>query len=180
MTLFIPFSPSRKKFIALQIALIIGMLVALILLYEHFSTVPSKFCTFGKSFDCNIVNKSPYANIDGISYLLTIDFKFPLPLVDISGIHPLLDFLTANAFLGFLTLLMVLLFVNAFARNATFAGTDPQHQRTLITFFLTISILYGVFLIFIQHSILKTYCILCLTLDAVLIATALLWWRIQK
>jgi uncharacterized membrane protein len=52
----------------LNVLLVIGMLLSLFLVYEHFSPAASKFCTFGESLDCGIVNKSPYANLDGISY----------------------------------------------------------------------------------------------------------------
>src|SRR3989344_4393241 len=95
----------------LSILLIIGMILSLYLLYEHFSTTTSKLCTFGENFNCGIVNKSPYANLDGIFYLLTIDLNLNLPLINISDINVILDFLTANAFLGFLTLLL-LFFLN--------------------------------------------------------------------
>src|SRR3990172_4923957 len=72
------YSHGSKLFILLNIFLVIGILSASFLLFEHFVPAASKFCTFGQSIDCGIVNKSPYATLDGISYLLTIDFKLPL------------------------------------------------------------------------------------------------------
>src|SRR3989344_3243113 len=99
----------NKLSIILNALLIIGILSALFLVYEHFSATASKYCTFGESFDCGIVNKSPYANLDGLSYLLTINFNLPLPLLDISGINWFFDFITTNAFLGLLTLFFVLM-----------------------------------------------------------------------
>src|SRR3989344_2808480 len=93
---------NKRIFVWFQIVLVIGMLISLFLVYEHFTPTASKFCSFGKGFDCGIVNKSPYANIDGISYLLTIDFGLDLPLINISGINLFFDFITSNAFLGLL------------------------------------------------------------------------------
>lgn len=170
----------QTALIALNVLLVFGMLVSLYLVYEHFAPVASKFCTFGESFDCGVVSKSPYANLDGISYLLTIDYGLPLPLVDIAGIHPILDFLTANALLGFLMLLVLLLLINAQVRGKPFLGISPQRLSKFITALFMFSIAYGMFLIYIQHSILKTYCILCLTLDVILLATAVLWWGIRR
>ena len=170
----------KKVSIVLNILFIIGMLLSIYLLYEHFAPVTSKFCKFGNSFDCGVVSKSPYANLDGISYLLTIDYQLPLPLINIAGIHPFFDFVTANAFLGFLMLIFLLLLVNAWSRNRSVFGIDVRHMPSIITTLIAISLLYGMFLIYIQHSILKTYCILCLALDAVLLATAVIWWHVKK
>ena len=90
---------TKNKFKIFNVVLIIGMLISLFLVYEHFSPSASKFCTFGNSFNCGIVNKSPYANLDGLSYLLTIDFKLNLPMITISDINPFFDLITSNAFL---------------------------------------------------------------------------------
>lgn len=172
-------SSRRRALIALNVLLVLGMFVSLYLLYEHFAPVASKFCTFGESFDCGVVSKSPYANLDGISYLLTMDYGLSLPLIDIASVHPLLDFLTTNAFLGFLMLLFLLLLINAQVRGNACFGISPQHLPSLITGLFAFSIAYGMFLIYIQHFILQTYCILCLALDAILLASAVLWWGIK-
>ena len=112
----------NKYFKLMNIFLIIGMLISIFLVYEHFSPSISKFCTFGDSFDCGIVNKSPYANLDGIFYLLTIDFGIPFPasLMTISDSNWFLDFITSNAFLGFLTLLLLFFLARANYKNSKF------------------------------------------------------------
>lgn len=173
-------SSHKAALIALRVLLVLGMLISLYLVYEHFAPVASTFCKFGESFDCGVVSKSPYANLDGISYLLTIDYGLPLPMIDIAGIHPLLDFLTTNAFLGFLMLLFLLLLINAYVRGKPCFGIAAPRLPSLIIALFVISIAYGMFLIYIQHSILKTYCILCLALDAIMLATAVLWWGIRR
>jgi uncharacterized membrane protein len=156
------------------------MLISLYLVYEHFAPAASKFCQFGASFDCGVVSKSPYANLDGISYLLTMDYGLSLPLIDISSRNMVLDFLTTNAFLGFLMLLFLLLSINASVRGKSCIGVSPLRLPALITALFTFSIIYGAYLIYIQHSILKTYCILCLALDAIMLAAAVLWWGIKQ
>ncbi len=166
---------SRKL---LSIFLILGMLISAFLIYEHFSTTASKFCTFGNNLDCGIVNKSPYANLDGISYLLTIDFNLPLPLIDISGINLFFDFITTNAFLGLLTLFFVLM-LNLNYKKDKFLFVQRKSNIKWIRGILVFSIVYGFYLFLIQHFILKTYCIFCIALDLIIIASLILSFKIK-
>jgi len=164
----------NKLSILLNILLVIGMLSALFLVYEHFSPTASKYCTFGESFDCGIVNKSPYANLDGISYLLTIDFGLPLPLIDISGINWFFDLITSNAFWGFLILLLIFLLRTKF-KNKKLLWITPEKNTKWVIGLLTFGLVYGgIYLLAIQHFILKTYCIVCLILDAVLLVSVII------
>lgn len=169
----------ESKRLWLNIFLVVGMLIAAFLIYEHFSTTASKFCTFGEGFDCGIVNKSPYANLDGISYLLTIDFNMPLPLIDISGINLFFDLLTSNAFLGLLTLLFILL-LNSSHKKDKFIFVEKKNNVKWIRGLLIFGVLYGFYLFLIQHYILKTYCIFCLALDLAMILALIISYRIKK
>lgn len=162
----------------LNILLIIGMCVSLFLVYEHFSPSASKFCTFGAKLDCGIVNKSPYANLDGLSYLLTIEYKLPIPLIDLSGINIFLDFLTANATLGFLTLLLIL-GLNTRYKSKQLLFIKPEANTKWMRGILLFGVIYGAYLFYIQHAILKTYCIFCLTLDLILISSLILAWNVD-
>ena len=159
--------------------LISGMLVSMFLVYEHFSYAASEFCSFGSNLDCGVVNKSPYANLDGISYLLTIDLKLPLPLIDISGINILFDFLTTNAFLGFITLLFILL-ININNKKDRFLFTKKRDNINWIRGVLIFGVFYGGYLFLIQHFILKTYCVFCIILDAIMIVSLILSFIIKK
>ena len=169
-------SKQRK---ALSIFLIIGILISAFLIYEHFSESASKFCTFGEGFNCGIVNKSPYANLDGLSYLLTIDFNLPLPLIDISGINLFFDFITTNAFLGLLTLFFVLL-LNLNYKKDKFLFIEKKSNTKWIRGIMIFGMLYGFYLFLIQHSILKTYCIFCLALDLTIIVALILSFKIKN
>ncbi|MCH7850267.1 MAG: vitamin K epoxide reductase family protein [Nanoarchaeota archaeon] len=152
-----------------NIILVIGLFLSVFLVYEHFVATPSEYCNFGESFDCGIVNKSPYANIDGIFYLLVIDFGWPLPLVDISGLGGIFDILTSVAFLGFLSLLFVLLLNNRNI-NEDFLFVSKDKKDKWIKIILVFGVLFGGYLFLIQHFMLKTYCIFCIGLDAVLVS----------
>ncbi len=169
-------SKQRKT---LSIFLIIGILISAFLIYEHFSESASKFCTFGEGFNCGIVNKSPYANLDGLSYLLTIDFNLPLPLIDVSGINLFFDFITTNAFLGLLTLFFVLM-LNLNYKKDKFLFIEKKSNAKWIRGIMIFGMLYGFYLFLIQHSILKTYCIFCLALDLTIIVALILSFKIKN
>ena len=94
----------KKLEIFIKVFLILGILISLFLLYEHFSYTADRFCTFGESLNCGIVNKGPYSTLDGISYLLTIDFGLNIPFINLNQYGIIVEFLTTNSFLGLLTL----------------------------------------------------------------------------
>ena len=170
----------NKLSIILNALLIIGILSALFLVYEHFSATASKYCTFGESFDCGIVNKSPYANLDGISYLLTIDFGLPLPLIDISSINWFFDLITSNAFWGFLTLLLIFLLRTKF-KNKKLLWITPEKNTKWVLGLLIFGLVYGgIYLLAIQRFVLKTYCIVCLILDATILFSLIIMLRLKN
>ncbi len=170
---------TKKLFVLLSIVLAIGMLISLFLVYEHFSPSASKYCTFGENLDCGIVNKSPYANLDGIFYLLVIDFGMNLPIVDFSGINWVLDLANSNAFMGFLTLVLLFFLLKAKYKNTDFLFIDKNSVGNWLRGITLFGVFYGAYLLLIQHYILKTYCIFCLVLDFVLAIIMILVWRIK-
>ena len=170
----------QRGLLFLRLFLIIGMLISLFLIYEHFSESASKYCTFGANFDCGIVNKGPFANVDGLSYLLTIEWGLPIPLVDIASQHVVLDILTSNAFLGLLTLLFVFLLTNAFKKGKGLWWIKKNKVLSWIRAILLFGVAYGLYLMFIMHSILKTWCIVCLGLDVVLWTSTIIAFTIKK
>ena len=157
----------------------VGMLASLFLIYEHFSPT-SKFCTFPQSFDCDMVNKSPYAHVDGLSFLLTEVWELPLPLVNISSQHWLLDLVTSNAFLGFLTLLFLYGLYRTYFSHKNFLWIRYERSLVWMKGIILFSVLYGLYLFWIQHSILKAYCVVCLILDAVLLSLFVVIWKLKQ
>src|SRR3972149_3321235 len=65
----------RKKIVALIVFLLLGLGMSGLLAYKHYAPEgENDFCKFGKSFDCGIVNKSPYSELGGIFYLMAVDW----------------------------------------------------------------------------------------------------------
>ena len=163
----------------LQVLFLLGMLVSLFLTYEHFVPEASKFCTFGASFDCGIVNKSPYATLDGISYLMTIDFGWNIPLINLTQYGPIVELLVSNAFLGFLTLIFLFLLLQAHHQKKKFLWISATKTLSWTQGILIFGVLYGFYLFLIQHFILQTYCILCIALDILLVTSLIIVWRMN-
>ena len=152
--------------IIICILLVLGMFFSLFLIFLHFSPSP-KICNISESFDCDIVNKGPYANIDGISYLLTMDLGLSLPIINPSKIHWSLDLLTSNSFLGLLTLLLLAALFYAKKKGMDFIFIKNRIIIYWIKGILIFSIIYSFYLFFVQAFILKTYCIFCITLEII-------------
>jgi len=161
----------KKGFIILSVLLIVGMLASLFLVYEHFSPEASKWCTFGENVNCGVVNKSPYANIDGIFYLLVVDYGLPVPFIYFHDTNAVLDLLTSNAFLGFLTMLLLFAMLIYWRKKKDFFFIKADKIKKYMLGILIFGVLYGLFLFYIQHAILKTYCPFCIALDFSLISS---------
>ncbi len=169
----------KRRHVLLPVLLILGMLVSLFLTYEHFVPEASKFCTFGASFDCGIVNKSPYANLDGISYLLTIDLGWTKNMINLTQYGFFAELFTSNAFLGFLTLVFLLFLFLAHQKKTSCLWIQANKTLSWMQGILIFGVLYGFYLFLIQHFILKTYCILCIALDIVLVISLIIVWRMN-
>ena len=172
---------SMKKRVAtwLKIVSILAMLVSLFLVYEHFSEAAERFCTFGESFDCGIVNKSPYASIDGILYFLLFDVGVNVPLLNLSQYGPLIDFLTTNAFWGFLTFLFVFLSAGAIGKEKRLFSMETRTIRCVLLWLLWFSVVYALYLVYIELFILKTICVFCVALDVLIVVALILLYNLK-
>src|SRR5437899_12111713 len=81
-------SPTKACRLMLAIASVaaVGAAVSSISLYHHFGTSKTSFCSFGESFNCDIVNRSTYSTVLGV----------PVALIGILGYLGLLALSTVN------------------------------------------------------------------------------------
>src|SRR5437899_5734638 len=65
-------SPTKACRLMLSIASFVAVVAAIssISLYHHFGTSKTSFCTFGESFNCDIVNRSTYSTVLGVPVAL--------------------------------------------------------------------------------------------------------------
>lgn len=55
---------------AIAVAAVAGIVVSSLSLYHHFGTSKTSFCTFGESFNCDLVNRSQYSTVLGMPVAL--------------------------------------------------------------------------------------------------------------
>jgi uncharacterized membrane protein len=77
-------SATRRILIAIALLALAGTVVSSISLYHHFGTAKTSYCSFGESFNCDIVNRSIYSVVLGI----------PVALIGIIGYLGLLTLAT--------------------------------------------------------------------------------------
>lgn len=60
----------KKRWAAMMVFTFVAVLLTIQLLRLHWAPALSDFCTFGESFDCDVVNKSPFAKLLGLPVAL--------------------------------------------------------------------------------------------------------------
>ncbi|MBV9623168.1 MAG: vitamin K epoxide reductase family protein [Acidobacteria bacterium] len=71
----------RRLMSAIIVLAVVGVLVSSLSLYEHFATSKSSFCDIGESFNCDLVNRSPYSILLGVPVALIGGLGYFLVLV---------------------------------------------------------------------------------------------------
>ncbi len=138
--------------------------------YEHYSKAPLSFCKFGKNFDCGIAAQSPYATVDNIFYFLAVDLGLSVPIVTI-GIPV--------AIMAIVVFLLIKIGALHIWHEKDIGRFNTNHMIWSIRGLLIFSLLYGISLIYVQAFILRTYCLYCLLLDALILASLIISFRIK-
>ncbi|MEK6903246.1 MAG: vitamin K epoxide reductase family protein [Nanoarchaeota archaeon] len=137
-----------------------AVLISLFLLYQHFSTEVSRFCNFGKSFSCDIVNKGEYSTLDGVTNLaLSIVFQKNFYM----------SFSIPNALISIGVFFFFLLAAGRIYRKKSFLGMNEKTLIKVMKIIMVLSLVYAAFLIYIEAEVLQTWCLFCLTLDVVML-----------
>ena len=61
---------ARRLMLIVAVVAVAGVAVSSVSLYHHFGTSKTSFCTFGQSFNCDIVNRSSYSTVFGVPVAL--------------------------------------------------------------------------------------------------------------
>jgi len=54
---------ARRLMLIVAVVAVAGVAVSSVSLYHHFGASKTSFCTFGQSFNCDIVNRSSYSTV---------------------------------------------------------------------------------------------------------------------
>ena len=126
----------KKSILLLMLILsLLGMPLTIYLTYLHYKPEASTFCVLSEQFNCDIVNKSSYAEIFGIP-------------VAIFG------------FLGYV-LFFVLTYGKLIILNKKKINRDSKLTKYLFMFTL-LGFLFSLYLTFLEAFIILAWCIFCL------------------
>lgn len=155
----------------LYIASLLAVIVSIILIYQHYNPEESKFCNFGASFSCDIVNKGEYSTIDGeINLLLSMIF----------GGYYSLYLPIPNSIISFFIMLFIMGAAKRLYKNKKYFGMGEKKLIKLIKLLLVLSALYALFLVYIEAAIIQSWCIFCLALDALILIMLITVFSIRR
>jgi|TARA_B100001971_G_C17922011_1_gene398264 uncharacterized membrane protein len=145
----------KKK--PLQILVIVSFLALIVsahLLYLHYSSEDSYFCNLDNLSGCNVVNKSVYSTTDGvINNILGTHINFPFP----------------TALLSLLVFAFIFAGSYSLYQDKSFFKISRKKLITYFQFLLVISLIYALFLIYIEAYVLNVWCVFCLVLDVLIL-----------
>ena len=75
---------AQRLFLVIAILAGLGIAVSSVSLQHHYAKSKTSYCDFGESFNCDLVNRSPYSSVAGI----------PVALIGIAGYVALLALAT--------------------------------------------------------------------------------------
>lgn len=153
----------RKKGVTLLIVLVIlAILDAAYLTEIHYST-GTTFCDTIPGSDCGTVNRGAYSEFPPWTFEWWIDAGLPS---------------VPNALMALIALSVMLVLAIVSIRTK-----DKKLERKLhnwIYALLIVSFLYGLWLVYVQKFILKTWCYFCLLLDLLIISSLIAIIYIRK
>ena len=139
-------SRNLKLIIALCV---LGIIFSSYLMFQHYSEEKDPFCD-ALGGGCNIVNKGPYSEIDGILMeMFGIYVNFPVP-VSLIGL------------LGFAVTIVLSLFI--LKGKSLILGKKKLAHGQLIRIMFWLNLLgwfFALFLTYIEFVIMQTFCIYC-------------------
>ena len=128
----------RILFILIAVLSFVGIVVSEVSLQRHYAKSASEFCDFSQKFNCDIVNRSEYSEVEGI----------PVAAIGVLG----------YAALFFLS---------------TFWKSRPETPNRLLAASIA-GLCFALYLTYVEAERLKTWCILCVISQALILLITVL------
>jgi len=105
---------------AIALLAVAGVAVSSVSLYHHFSKSKTSFCDIGQSFNCDLVNRSPYSVVHGVPVALLgiLGYLLILSLATVYREKAETPFMLAGASLAGLGCALYLTYIEAFVLHA--------------------------------------------------------------
>ena len=136
---------------------LLGFFISLYLLYLHYAPT-SSFCNFGDKLNCDVVNKSDYAEFPP---------GFGIPV----------------ALFGSLFFLFILFCIFRVQKGRTLSfGKKKLNEKgitKLMVYATILSLCFAFYLVLIEIFVLHAFCVLCLLLDILLILMLVLLLKLR-
>jgi uncharacterized membrane protein len=137
----------------------VGMGLSALSLVNHYKTSQAEYCDLGESFNCDLVNKSPYSTVEikngeTVPGALVLDVKLPVAAIGLAG---------------YIALLML-------SRLARTRGLAFLMFLAALT-----GCVFALYLTYIEKYVLAAWCILCLgSLGTISLITILSAWQMAR
>ncbi len=140
-----------------------GIVDSLYLTHAHYNPNALGWCDISPEFNCDIVNRSEFSTLDGtINFFLGTYYDFPV----------------SNALLSAFVFSLLFTVGVMLYLKMSWKLTLKQIRYTALII-LGVSALFGLFLIYVQHVLLMTWCVLCITLDFIIFASLFCLWMVK-
>ena len=128
-----PAAGNRILFALIAVLSLVGMGVSAVSLQRHYAKSATEFCDFSQKFNCDIVNRSEYSEVEGIP---------------VAGI----------GVLGYAALFFL----------STFWKSRPETPNRLLAASIA-GLCFAFYLTFVEAERLKTWCVLCVVSQALIL-----------
>jgi uncharacterized membrane protein len=151
-------SKDKNILIFMLVVSLLAIVDSSYLLYLHYSDIES-FCDISEGLSCDVVNKSEYSEFPP-------DSGFPV------------------SFMGLLTFIFVFIVELLMLKNKSFKISkyklDKRFFADFLFYLMFASLLFALYLVYIELFVVYSICILCAALDILIIATLLSAWELRK
>jgi len=147
---------SRKSVTtAILILALLAIAVSAYLTYLHYAPGHGAWCDVSQGFNCEIVNQSIYAEFP------------PGSGIPVGG-------------LGALAFIIVFILAYSVQKKEEFLYFDRKERAKYLAILLGMSVLFSLYLVYIEAFVLYTFCLFCLILGILIIASFILALKLKS
>src|SRR3989344_7876708 len=141
----------KRGLIIILISSLLALLTSTYLLYQHYADT-SSFCDISQDISCDIVNRSIYSEI----------FNIPISLLSLIAFY----------FIAIITISAL--------KNRKIFGLNKKNIFDIIFYLMLASLLFALYLVYIEAFVLYAFCPLCVLLDILILINLITIIRLRR